>query len=438
MKIASLPTVPAHRRSASGSTTRKRAALAAACFAAGLPVLAADREAGAQQQGESGVFEQVDSMLEDLREIMNFGPRRPVKFTTMSKAQFRALYQKRMREEQNRRQIRGEVLFLKLFGLVPNDFDYEKTVLNLLSEQAWALYDFKRQNLYLADWAPPDAQEFALLHELVHAVDDQNFNLLKYVEGAKDSEQQLARLAAVEGQASWVMTEWAMRQSGRSLVGNRLLAITTASATRFEAAQFPVYESTPLYFREALIFPYTDGLLFQHDLIDRFGMDGLERVFRQPPQTTQQVLQPELYLDGLAPQPPELPGVKLPKGFKRVYDGTFGQLDHRILLEQHLGDENRGELLDKWRGSQFEVREKRRTGESVLRYAVRWDDTDAAREYYHLYRQVCERKWDGLELVDSGPDRCEGIASDGRVLLEVDGHVVRSTEGLPAGNDGGK
>ena len=95
-------------------------------------------------------------------------------------------------------------------------------------------------------------------------------------------------------------------------------------------------------------------------------------------------------------------------------------------------------MLDKWRGSQFEVREKRRTGESVLRYAVRWDDTDAAREYYHLYRQVCERKWDGLELVDSGPDRCEGIASDGRVLLELDGNVVRSTEGLPAGDDGGK
>lgn len=410
---------------------RKLAALAAALLLPMLPVVAAEDEAPATPTDKSQVFEQVDSMLEDLREIMGFGPRRPVKFTTMSKARFRALYHKRMKAEQDPREIRGEVLFLKLFGFVPDDFDYEKTVLDLLSEQAWALYDFKRKTLYLSDWAPPDAREFALLHELVHAVDDQNFNLMRYVEGAKESEQQLARLAAVEGQASWVMTEWAMRQSGRSLVGNRLLAIAAASATRFEASRFPVYESTPLYFREALIFPYTDGLLFQHDMIERFGMEGLKRVFRQPPQNTQQVLQPELYLEGLAPEAPELPPTRLPKGFKPVYDGRFGQLDHRVLLEQHLGDEDRDDLLDKWRGSQFEVFERRRTGESALRYAVQWEDTDAAREYYHLYREVCERKWDGLELVDRGLDRCEGSTDSGRVVLELEGSVVRSTEGLP-------
>ncbi len=424
---------PIRRRNRTVAAAGQLASLAA-CLLLVSPAVATDDDA-VTPTDKPQVFEQVDSMLEDLREIMGFGPRRPVKFTTMSKARFRALYHKRMREEQNPRQIRGEVLFLKLFGLVPADFDYEKTVLDLLSEQAWALYDFKRKTLYLSDWAPPDALEFALLHELVHAVDDQNFNLMKYVEGAKESEQQMARLAAVEGQASWVMTEWAMRQSGRSLVGNRLLAITAVSATRFEASQFPVYESTPLYFREALIFPYTDGLLFQHDMIDRFGMDGLKRVFREPPQNTQQVLQPELYLEGLDPGPPELPPIELPKGFKPIYDGTFGQLDHRILLEQHLGDEDRGDLLDKWRGSQFEAFERRRTGESALRYAVRWSDSDAAREYYHLYREVCERKWDGLELVDRGLDRCEGTSDSGRVVLELEGRVVRSTEGLPTTQD---
>ena len=204
-------------------------------------------------------------MLEDLREIMNFGPRAPIKRKTISKERFRRLYQKRMREGQKPAELRNEVMFLKLFGLVPEDFDYEKTVLDLLSEQAWALYDYKRRTMFLSDWAPPEAREYAILHELVHAVDDQQFNLRRFVKGARESEQQLARLAVVEGQASWVMTEWVMRQSDRSLRGNRLLAIATVSSTRFEAEQFPVYGSTPLYFREVLIFPYTDGLLFQHD-----------------------------------------------------------------------------------------------------------------------------------------------------------------------------
>ncbi len=275
-----------------------------------------------------------------------------------------------------------------------------------------------------------------MVHELVHAIDDQNFNLRKYVEGAKRSEQQIARLAVVEGQASWVMTEWVMRRSGRSLEGNRLLAIATASATRFEARQFPVYERTPLYFREILIFPYTDGLIFQHAMIDRFGSDGLKRVFRQPPETTQQVLQPALYLRGTVPADPELPPITLPKGFRRVYEGTFGQLDHRILLEEHLGEDDRNELLDKWAGGRFEVFENRRTGSAALRDAVRWADAQAASEFYHLYRQVCERKWSGLELVDSGPGRCEGTGPAGRVVVELVGSSVRSVEGLPPGENG--
>lgn len=414
------------------SPTRGTIPAMAAAFLLSAGLLVAAEDGGETVATErAAVFQQVDSMIEDLREIMGFGPRRRVKFTTMSKARFRALFRKRMRDEHKPDEVRGEVAFLRLFGLVPEEFDYEQTVLNLLSEQAWALYDFKRRVLYLSEWAPPDALEFALLHELVHAIDDQNFNLMRYVQGAKESEQQLARLAAVEGQASWVMTEWAMQQSGRSLVGNRLMAIAAASATRYEASRFPVYESTPLYFREALIFPYTDGLLFQHDLIDRFGTEGLKRVFEQPPQTTQQVMQPDLYLEGRAPDHVELAPVKLPKGFRPIYDGTFGQLDHRILLEHHLGDENRRRLLDKWRGSQFEVVEHRRSGRTALRYAVRWADAEAAREYYYLYREVCDRKWSGLQLVDDGANRCQGETRDGRIVVELDGTIVRSTEGVP-------
>ena len=184
MDTAPVRTNPALRRGLARIAAGKLAALAAALLLPILPVVAADDEVPATPTDKSKVFEQVDSMLTDLREIMGFGPRRPVKFTTMSKARFRALYHKRMKAEQDPREIRGEVLFLQLFGLVPDDFDYEKTVLDLLSEQAWALYDFKRKTLYLSDWAPPDAREFALLHELVHAIDDQNFNLMRYVEGA--------------------------------------------------------------------------------------------------------------------------------------------------------------------------------------------------------------------------------------------------------------
>ena len=415
------------QRAVSPAAGWQTAVVVAACL-----LLAGAATDGEDPAGEGGppILSQMDSMLESIEGIMGFGPRRRVRVDSMTQAEFRRLYGKRMRAEQSPRDIRNEVAFLRLFGLVPDDFDYEETVLDLLSEQAWALYDYKRRRMYLADWAPPDALEFALVHELVHAVDDQHFNLNAFAKGARESEQQLARMAVMEGQASWVMTEWVMRQSDRSLLDNSLLAVTTASATRFEASQFPVYEKTPLYFREVLIFPYTDGLLFQHAMVERFGTQGFRRVFERPPATTQQVLQPDLYLEGIAPEAPPLPANPPGRRYRKVFEGTFGQLDHRILLQHHLGESDRAALLNQWRGSRFEVLKPRGGGGPGLRYAAGWASAEAAREYYHLYRQVCEKKWKDLQLVDEGPTRCRGRTATGSVMLELDGRVVRSLEGL--------
>ncbi len=418
-----------------GSAT-KRILVACICLTSSLAQGASDAALRGQPPSEPEPFDRIDVFLEELQEIMGMGLRRPVRARTISKARFLSLYERRMREQQDPQKLHGEELFLRLFGLIPDNFDYRQTVLDLMSEQAWALYDFKQRILYLADWAPADAREFAVVHELVHAIDDQAFNLRRYVGGAKQAEEQLARLAVVEGQASWVMTEWVMRQSGRSLQENRMLASTTATATRFEAEQFPVYERTPLYFRELLLFPYTDGLLFQHDLIERFGIAGLKRAFAQPPRNTQQILQPDLYVDEFVPDALLTPREPLPKRFKRVYKGTFGQLDHRILLEHHLGAGDRRDLLDKWRGGVFEVFEDKRAADAVLKYAVRWADPEAADEYYQLYRQLCERKWEGLELVTSGRGRCEGVGPAGRVRLELRGTTVQSVEGWPLGDNG--
>ena len=81
------------------------------------------------------IFEQVNSMLKDLREIMGFGSSLSIQHSLISQNEFRNLYRKQLQEEFNPKQIRAEVLFLKLFGLVTDDFDYETTLLDLMSEQ---------------------------------------------------------------------------------------------------------------------------------------------------------------------------------------------------------------------------------------------------------------------------------------------------------------
>ena len=382
------------------------------------------------EQGDA-IFSKIDSMLADVREIMDFGARRPIKRSLISKQQISDLVSERLEEETKPDEIRREEIFLKLFGLVDEDFDLKKALVDIMTEQATALYDYKTRNLYLATWTPKDMQEFALVHELTHAVADQQFGLEKFVKRSKTSDEDLARSAVIEGQASWVMTEWVMQQSGQSLTENRLLAVASASASRIEAKDYPVYSNTPLYIRETLIFPYSDGLLFQQELIERYGKAGFTKIFESPPLSTQHVMQPELYFDGLKPAKPALPAFKAPKGFKKIYEGVFGQFEHEVLLRNHLGEDKEFPVAEKWRGSNYEIYENRRPKDTILRYASIWTDEDAAAEYLQLYRQVCEAKWGEFNITSETPDRIEGTAPNGRFILSRTGSLVQALEGLP-------
>ncbi len=382
----------------------------------------------------AALFSRVDAMLADVREIMHFGASRPIRRSLISRKQINELIDKRLAEAVRPDEIRREETFLKLFGLVADDFDLKQALVDVLTEQATALYDYKTRNLYLSTWTPQDLQEFALVHELVHAVADQRFGLEKFVKKSKTADEDLARSAVIEGQASWVMTEWVMRQGGQSLAENRLLAVASAAASRIEAKDYPVYAQAPLYIRETMIFPYADGLLFQQSLIERYGKEGFTRVFEQPPLSTQHILQPELYHAGVKPAAAALPALRRPKGYKKIQEGVLGQLDHEVLLRRHLGEDREFPVAEKWRGANYEMYERRRSGAVLLRYASRWADDEAAAEFFQLYRQVCESKWDGFAADGEAPDAVSGTAPNGRFVLSRKGALVQALEGLPAAN----
>ncbi len=382
----------------------------------------------------AALFARMEAMLADIREIMDFGANRPIRRSLISRKQIHELVDKRLAEAARPDEIRREETFLKLFGLVAADFDLKRALVDVLTEQATALYDYKTRNLYLSTWTPQDLQEFALVHELAHAVADQRFGLKKFVKKSKTADEDLARSAVIEGQASWVMTEWVMRQGGQSLLENRLLASASASASRIEAEDYPVYARAPLYIRETMIFPYADGLLFQQALIERYGKEGFTRIFERPPLSTQHILQPELYYAGVEPAAAALPALRKPKGYKKIQEGVLGQLEHEVLLRRHLGEDREFTVAEKWRGANYEVYENRRSGGALLRYASLWADEEAAAEFFRLYRQVCASKWGEFAAAGEAPDEIRGTAPDGRFVFARKGALVQVLEGLPAAN----
>jgi hypothetical protein len=204
------------------------------------------------------------------------------------------------------------------------------------------------------------------------------------------------------------------------------------------AGQFPVFDQSPLYLRLTLVFPYTDGMMFQNDVLARHGEEAFAEVFRHPPTTTQQIIHPEKYFDHTDPTSPELPDPHLPPGYKALVGGTLGELDHAVLLEQFAGKPRAAEIAPHWRGSNFELRERKKDASVVLLYAVEWDSPEIARAYFQAYREALQKKWKQMRIASEAPDLLTGTGDDGRFELRCQGAIVTSMEGLPPASAAGK
>src|SRR5262249_5138153 len=160
-----------------------------------------------------------------------------------------------------------------------------------------AFYDYKKKRLFILDTTQDTSeQRLALAHELAHALADQQHTLSKYMRDAKGDEEATARQSVIEGQASWL--SWAYlsaRSGGRPEVRAELLERLSKSAGA-DGDNFPVFSQAPLYIRDSLTFPYTDGMRFQDAVYRRLGSAAFDRLFSEPPLSTQQILHPEKYL----------------------------------------------------------------------------------------------------------------------------------------------
>ncbi len=366
----------------------------------------------------------------ELTKISGMPLHHPVPCDFITKDKINDYLKKRVKEVAKPEEIRAEELTLKKFGLVPEDFDLAGSTVDLLTEQAAAFYDYDKKKLFITESTPSESQEPVLAHELAHALADQNFNLGRFIkQGRKSDDGATARLAVMEGQATWIMSEFLARKTGQTLKDNPELVKIMSSMSESGAGQYPVFDNSPLYERVTLIFPYTKGMLFQNAVFQRDGQYGFAEVFRKPPISTQQILDPDKYFDGDKPTDPDLPNPHL-KGYKGLVGGSLGELEHSILLEQYCGKDTARDLAPHWHGSSFALLENRKAARVVLVYASEWDTEAAARDYFAAYRTILEKKWKSMTVQTDTPDTLTGTGDDGRFELRLKGSIVSSVEGM--------
>jgi hypothetical protein len=311
----------------------------------------------------------------------------------------------------------------------------QKATVDLLTEQAAAFYDYNNKRLFILETQSSLAEKrIALVHELAHALADQNVSLKKYIrQGSSSDDGETAREAVMEGQATWLMWAYTSKIGGGPGEPPDMALKLLGSASQAAGAQFPVFANAPLYMRESLIFPYTSGLLFQNAIFKRDGKGSFDEVFKKAPASTQQILHPEKYVEGVTPADPKTPEPPHAKRYRELAAGNVGEFDHSLLLRQYGEDaEQAAKVASHWRGGSYRLLEAKKDKNShVLCYAVEWDTPETARAYFGLYENVLRGKWKTMKVSKHPDGELAGTGDDGGFVVRLDGNTVSSLEGLP-------
>jgi hypothetical protein len=389
-------------------------------------------------QPRMALFNEVDGIVKELSEITGWQVRRKVPSEILTRESFRKSVEDHTKGKSAEKEIRAEELALKMFGLVPQDFSLARETVDLLDEQAAAFYDYKKKRLFILDSTPPGAeQRMALVHELAHALADQQHPLGKYLnKGSPDSDESTAREAVMEGQATWLTWAYESKLAGGAAeVPSDILREQPDDAQ--DGGNFPVLTSAPLYVRESLLFPYDEGARFQDAVFRRLGIKSFNEVFDHGPASTQQVMHPEDYFEHVAPKDLMLPALSMELGgprakeYRDLIGGNVGEFDHEILLRQFTDRKTAEAASAHWRGGEFRVYERKKDGAPILIYGSEWDSPETARTFFALYERVLEKKWKQMRVDSRTPDEIKGVGDNGRFTVRLAGNSVQSVEGMP-------
>jgi hypothetical protein len=301
-----------------------------------------------------------------------------------------------------------------MLGLIPDTLDLEAFLIELLTEQVVGYYDPSTKVLYVVEGAPREQVSAIVLHELVHALQDQYINLdsIQRMEGSTD--RQRAAQAVFEGQATL--------ETVKALLGADLASRLPGGwdrirqAIRDNSGLMPVFSTAPLILQETLIFPYLSGAEFMRTFEQRRPGGS---PFEGMPVSSEQIMHPEAYFADRRDEPTTVV-LPAPRTGAAFYRDNLGEFEIRLLLFQHLGDQNRAvRAAAGWDGDQYTVVRTPR-GEGMAWLTI-WDSPVDAGEFLEALRETLPKL----------PDRSRSRAA---TPVEVGGRPSVLFVDMPAGS----
>ena len=306
--------------------------------------------------------------------------------------------------EDDLKELESYTGMFRALGLFEGDIDFFDRFNELQGKGIIGFYSYEDERLRVRGTELTPYVEQVLVHELTHALQDQNFDLGKRFEEldkADDADSSAASSgfdALVEGDARRIEDKW--RDSLTDEERAALDKEKAAGAKGFENRS----KDIPEVLTTMMAAPYDLGEALLAVAVQQGGDDEVDTLFRSPPKTEEQQLDPwtlvadhQGYLS--VPEP------ELPEGEKSFEDGTFGTLGWLMVLSERVPIEQALTAVDGWGGDAMAAYD--RDGTSCVTVHYRGDTPEDVTQM-----QTALRAW-----VAKGPKDSASVTKQDQTLV---------------------
>lgn len=265
-------------------------------------------------------------------------------------------------------------------GLVQNVFNYREARQNVMANQLNTFYDASTQEtVYQADAELRRMDGRDLVVSAAHrTLLAQQFPSSDPPPLETDNDDAACAIRALAwGENSYYRVRWALQDD--------LINLTDAA----RSPSLPAQNFTPLFFTEQYKFCVDAGKSFTETLLGRVGETGLTQAYQRPPQSTAEILHPDLYLG----QPPFQPIAATwadTKVFGKApyFQNIVGEFATDIMFRYYMSPDLAVRISDGWAGDGYLVYKGSAEQGDHLCWQTHWRTPEDGQEFFEGLRRV--------------------------------------------------
>ena len=361
-----------------------------------LTIAAAD----AQDRISPELQEQLDSIERTVSQMRQLERLEDTALNLQTPAEYEIYLTEWFEEDFSEEGAADALLFYRALDLIEPDVDLEASFFNFLTANVSGYYDPETDEMtviLLSDEAPADEmpilESLTYVHEFVHALQDQHYDLDALIDRANESgnyDLQLAMNALIEGDAEETVSDYVFGlpeddwQAFLEAIEGIEIPDTPADVPDVRVAEFA--------------FPYRQGHEFVSAVISEWGREGIHQAFiSNPPQTTEHIYHPESWLAGESANPVSLPDLSdlIGAGWRLVYDNPVGEFYLRQHLDTHLYATETSRAARGWGGDRMKLFTDDTTGDLLWIWHQVWDSANDASEFSEAYQDYLNARYAG-------------------------------------------